>query len=67
MLMFGGFSSPMQWYSVVGINFMSFSLYTVMVFNEYGAKGIGNDFYVHLTTTIIFSACLTRMNELNLR
>ena len=67
MMMFSGFSSPMQWYSVVAINFMCFLAYIVMVFNEYGTKGIGNDFYVHITTTIIFSACLTRMNELNLR
>ena len=57
----------MQWYSVVGINFLCFSTYIAMVYNEYGTKGIGNDFYVHITTTIIFSACLTRMNELNLR
>ena len=28
---------------------------------------VGNDFYIHITTTIIFSATLIRMNEVNLR
>jgi hypothetical protein len=67
MMMFGGFSSTMQWYSVVGINCLCFFVYITIVFGSYGVSGVGNDFYVHITTTIIFSACLIRMNELNLR
>ena len=67
MMMFGGFSSPMQWYSIVAINFVCFAAYITLIFKEYGTQGIGNDFYVHMTTTIIFSACLIRMNEVNLR
>ena len=67
MLMFGGFSSTMQWYSVVGINCLCFSVYIIIIFKFYGVAGVGNDFYVHITTTIIFSATLIRMNEVNLR
>ena len=67
MLMFGGFSSTMQWYSVVGINCLCFSVFIIIIFKFYGVAGVGNDFYVHITTTIIFSATLIRMNEVNLR
>ena len=42
-------------------------VYITLIFLKYGFKGIGNDFYVHIPTTIIFSACLVRMNEVNLR
>ena len=57
----------MQWYSVVGINMVCFFIYISIIFRNYGASGIGNDFYVHITTAIIFSGCLIRMNEVNLR
>jgi len=67
MMMYGGFSATMQWYSVVAINFFCFTVYITIVFRHYGVTGVGNDFYVHITTTIIFSACLIRMNEVNLR
>lgn len=67
MMMFGGFSSTMQWYSVVGINLVCFFIYIALIFRQYGFGGVGNDFYVHMTTAIIFSGCLIRMNEVNLR
>lgn len=67
MMMFGGFSSTMQWYSVVGINLGCFFIYISIIFRYYGVGGVGNDFYVHITTAIIFSGCLIRMNEVNLR
>jgi hypothetical protein len=38
-----------------------------MAISQYGFAGIGNDTYVHLTTAMIFSAALIRMNEENLR
>lgn len=67
MMLFGAFSSSMQWYSVVTINCFCFIVYIIMIFRYYGVKGIGNDFYIHITNTIIMSACLIRMNEVNLR
>lgn len=57
----------MQWYSVVTINCLCFLVYITLILLKYGSQGIGNDFYVHIPTTIIFSACLVRMNEVNLR
>lgn len=38
-----------------------------MIFRFYGVRGVGNDFYIHITNSIIMSACLIRMNEVNLR
>lgn len=67
MMMFGGFASTMQWYMVAAINMFCFITYIVIIFRYYGFQGVGNDFYVHITTTVIFSACLVRMNEVNLR
>ena len=67
MMMFGGFASTMQWYSVVAINFMCYLAYYLSVLKFYGSAGFGNDFYIHIATTVIFSACLIRMNEVNLR
>lgn len=67
MMMFGGFASTMQWYSVVAINILCYLVYYLMVYRNYGASGFGNDFYIHMFTTVIFSACLIRMNEVNLR
>lgn len=67
MILLGGFSSSMQWYSVVAINFFCFIVYISLILRQYGFEGIGKDFYVHIPTTIIFSACLVRMNEVNLR
>mmetsp|Transcript_17018 Transcript_17018/g.26273 ORF Transcript_17018/g.26273 Transcript_17018/m.26273 type:complete len:115 (-) Transcript_17018:3259-3603(-) len=67
MVIFAGFSSMQQWYQVVAYNFLCFAVYIALVFRFYGIEGVGNDFYVHITTTIIFSACLIRINELNLR
>jgi hypothetical protein len=67
MMMFAGFASAMQWYQVTAINLLCFASYIIIIFRFYGFKGVGNDFYVHITTTIIFSACLVRMNEVNLR
>jgi len=32
MMMFGGFSSTMQWYSVVTVNIICFSLFIAVVF-----------------------------------
>ena len=67
MMIYGGFSSTMHWYTVVTINIACFCFYILIIFNFYGIKGVGNDFYVHIPTTIIFSACLMRMNEINQR
>ena len=67
MMLLGGFSSSMQWYSVVLINCLCFIVYLTLIFQKYDLKGINNDFYVHIPTTIIFSGCLVRMNEVNLR
>jgi hypothetical protein len=52
---------------VAGINSLTFLTYIIIVFRHFGLSGIGNDFYVHITTTIIFSTCLIRMNEVNIR
>ena len=46
---------------------MCFFVYITIIFRFYGVSGVGNDFYIHITTTIIFSATLIRMNEVNLR
>lgn len=46
---------------------MCFFLFITIIFRFYGIDGVGNDFYIHITTTIIFSATLIRMNEVNLR
>lgn len=46
---------------------MTFGVYISIIFKYYGVQGIGNDFYVHITTAIIFSALLIRMNEVNMR
>jgi hypothetical protein len=67
LMIFGGFSSSMQWYQSVAINVLCFFGYIAIVVNQYGLKGIGNDAYVHLVTAIIFSAALIKMNEENLR
>ena len=67
MIMFGGLSSTMQWYQVVFINLGCFILYITIVFHHYGVEGVGKDFYIHITTAFIGSACLIRMNELNQR
>lgn len=67
MMLLGGFSSSMQWYTVVTINFFCFMVYISLILHQYGLQDIGKDFYVHIPTTIIFSACLVRMNEVNLR
>jgi tellurite resistance protein TehA-like permease len=67
MMMFGGFASTMQWYQVAAINLFCFFTFIIIIFHHYGVSGVGNDFYVHITTTVIFSACLIRMNEVNLR
>ena len=46
---------------------MCFFVYIIIILRFYGINGVGNDFYIHITITIIFSATLIRMNELNLR
>jgi len=67
MLVFAGFSSTQNWYRVCLINSACFVAYYFIVLRTYGVSGIGNDFYVHITTTAIFTAVLIRKNELNLR
>lgn len=67
MIFFGSFSSPLEWHRVVGLNFVCFFSYIAIIFWQYGIQGVNNDFYVHITTTIIFQSCLIRMNEYNLR
>ena len=67
MMIFGGFSSTFHWYYVVGVNIMCFAVYIAIVFKQYGLDGIGNDFYVHIPTIIIYMGCLVKMNEVNLR
>ena len=67
MMLYASFSSTKQWYNVAAINMVCFTVYICIVFKTYGTSGVGNDFYVHLATTIIFMACLIRLNELNLR
>lgn len=67
MMIFGGFSSTHKWYVVVAINLVCFFVYVIIIFRFYGISAVGNDFYVHITTTIIFSTTLIRMNEVNMR
>lgn len=67
LMLFGSFSSSMQWYSVATINCLCFLIYIVLIFNFYGYNSIRHDFYIHISTTIIMSTCLIRMNEVNLR
>jgi hypothetical protein len=42
-------------------------IYTSIIFYYYGIINVGYDFYVHITTTFIFSSALIRIHELNLR
>lgn len=67
MLFYGSFASPMQWHSVTLLNCLTFVIYISIIFWSFGLQGVGNDFYVHIPTTIMFSSCLIRMNEQNLR
>lgn len=52
---------------MVFVNLFCFVIYIAHVLRHYGFEKIGNDFLIHLLTTIILQAVLIRMNELNLR
>jgi hypothetical protein len=67
MMVFGGIASTMQWYTVVAVNFFCFVIYLSIIFRHYGSSGVGNDLYVHMITSFIFSSCLIRINEVNMR
>jgi hypothetical protein len=67
MMVFGGIASTMQWYTVVAVNFFCFVIYLGIIFRHYGSSGVGNDLYVHMITSFIFSSCLIRINEVNMR
>ena len=68
LMLFGSFSSSMQWYSVVMINCTCFTIYIIVIVNFYGTNCLRcNDFYIYISTTVVMSICLIRMNEVNLR
>lgn len=67
MMVFTGIASTMQWYTVVAVNFFCFVIYLGIIFRHYGSSGVGNDLYVHMITSFIFSSCLIRINEVNMR
>ena len=67
-MLFGSFSSSMQWYSVAITNCLCFAIYIVVILNFYGTNClIQNNFCIHISTTVVMSICLIRMNEVNLR
>ena len=66
-MLFVSFASTRPWHTVVSLNLVCFLAYGFIIFRYYGLSGFNNDFYIHITTTIIFSCFLIRSNEVNMR
>lgn len=67
MMIYASFSTPKEWYLVAAINLLCFISYMFFIVKHYGMAKINNDFYVHLSVTLVLQATLTRMNEVSLR
>ena len=49
------------------INFVCFWMYFLIIWYQFGVDGVRADLYVHITTCYIFSSCLIKVNEENMR
>lgn len=63
LLIYLGAISPLPWYQVTLITFLSFLLFYLRLWSHFGVSKIRNDVYIHFLTVIIIIGIIVRSKE----